>query len=1528
MFLKTIIMKKLVSFLFIASTLFLQSLSAQKQNTSGLVQPMMNARPYNQTFVSQSHLTGNILNTSRLFPRAKSNHVRNYKPVENEFTVYATAFYEEGDWGNIYGIYSFTNNASSEPALLATDMHFASSDGKSYGAYYIDGDYYVKELRVMGSGEYAFVMNNTYVYDTETWTSVSQMANPTKYDGIAWAATALNPNDDLAYGTFYSEDGSKGTWGIYNPVTQEHIYTDYTPAYYVLAFNSKGVLYGIDFEGNFGTVDTANGEMDVISSLPLVPSEYRTGAIIDSPTNIMFTHIITDDGYVHACNIDLASGDMISDDILSSPTQYIGWFTIPEAEYGAPAQPENLSAYFADGSLDGTISFDVPTTTYGGDVLPDERLEYKVFIGTEEIASGYTYKGEKVNVHYTVQNEGNYVFNVVVINSVGKSPYASVSYWVGPATPIAIPESKAVKFDDHTIEVEWKGVSYNTENVEIDPTQISYTVTRMPDNVVVADDIKETKLTDYVEYDGRAKFQYRIVANYGDNSSEATLTNHVTFGYIEPAYTNDFDNDYMAKDFTVIDENRDGSTWSYNYVWKAMTNSYCSTGNNDWLISEPVALKKGVYRIEISAVSSTYSAMSKLKVAVGDTQSVDDMTTVVMESFDVDGAYIVEGIPDIDVYNYSMELTVDKDGDYYVGLNDCSVAIPNIQISSQLILKSFSIIECDMNAPAAVDDMKVVAGESGGLKAEISFVLPKYTIRGDALDAVSKTEILKDGVLIYTVRDKNPGDMCTFTDTNFDEPCMADYSVVAYNADGSAGKEASASIWVGVDTPLSPKNVRLEDNGDGTFLLSWEKPSTGQHGGYIDYSKLVYSYGELDEEWQVVTNIKETTELSAIVKYENVNDVQDILIYSVSASNEIGLSYWMNSNPQLCGEAYDLPLRESFANLSVSSVPWMFVDQIGEGIWFPTWYVSQPVIFPQDDDKGLLVYSPSGIGDAMTVCTPRVSLENTTNPVVSFYVYNDEDTNIDYDLQVSAYKDYFESVSLTTVKTVDMAKDGWVRYDIPLQNINGWNDVFIGFRAVTNGVSDVLALDNIRIFDYLDYDLEVMGITAPESIPVGETGVVSCEIANYTKNDFGEFTVVLNADGVPSQSKTFTGLKKENRMTVEFEVTPNIKNPKVCNYSVEIITKDDNMKNNISEEVMVEQPQPNLPTVENLTAVPCTNGVKLEWSEAPNEYKDRWMYEGFEEYDSFATDALDGWVTVDKDGNNTRRLEGASYPHAGEPGAGMVFKAKEVRTSNPYTSPHAGENMFVMWQSEVNEEHEKSLTDDWLISPELTGEKQSVSFFFKSMCDDDYVLEIFQIYYSTSDGDVDSMVPLTDKIEFANNDWERFKFSVPEGTKYFAIRYTSAYYGLALCLDDFTFERNEEDGILTPLQLLGYNVYCSGLRVNDSPVAATEFLHKLNSAGRFTYGVTAVYDLGESDFGDTAEVMITESDIQDVLGGDIYVMASDKEIQIFNAENLEVKVYEMSGAIVYSGYNVKTVHVESGLYLVYVGDKAFKVSVK
>lgn len=165
--------------------------------------------------------------------------------------------------------------------------------------------------------------------------------------------------------------------------------------------------------------------------------------------------------------------------------------------------------------------------------------------------------------------------------------------------------------------------------------------------------------------------------------------------------------------------------------------------------------------------------------------------------------------------------------------------------------------------------------------------------------------------------------------------------------------------------------------------------------------------------------------------------------------------------------------------------------------------------------------------------------------------------------------------------------------------------------------------------------------------------------------------------------------------------------------------------------------------------------------------------ESFENAETFAQ-TVEGWTIYDMDGGPAGGLEGLEIPgHTyGESPMGWF-----VMENN--NTAHSG-TKFMSTMYNVNGKQ----NDEWLISPLLCGEAQTISLWARSI-NSNYGLESMELLYSTTNTSVSSFVSAR-KVAEVPDTWTKYTFQVPAGTKYFAIRCTSQDIFM-LFVDDVTY---------------------------------------------------------------------------------------------------------------------------------------------
>jgi hypothetical protein len=352
------------------------------------------------------------------------------------------------------------------------------------------------------------------------------------------------------------------------------------------------------------------------------------------------------------------------------------------------------------------------------------------------------------------------------------------------------------------------------------------------------------------------------------------------------------------------------------------------------------------------------------------------------------------------------------------------------------------------------------------------------------------------------------------------------------------------------------------------------------------------------------------------------------------------------------------------------------------------------------------------------------------------------------------------------------------------------------------------------------------------------------------------------------------------------------------------------------------------PMTTNVKAVNIGSDVVVSW-EIPDYSV---ITENFEPYDAFTDGPIGKWTLVDGDGLLTTTMDDLPYPNNGGKMSYMVFDYNSFPTSKDsyWYQPNIFGNKYLMCPSIDKKKNPGKTNNDWLISPLLSGKAQTVNFNVRSVIitedDEDSQPCNYQVLYSTTGTDTADFNVL--KENTAQTSWSSDDAELPEGTNYFAIRNVSKDGGLFL-VDDIAYEVNVK---AMGYKILGFNVYRDyDMKRIAFISSAYNFYRDLNVAeGDHRYYVTVMYTDGESNYNQEADITINTTGIKDnSQNSAFYVKGMNNAITINNANN-KVVVYTSGGSCIYSGMckGNLTIPVENGLYIVKVGAKVFKITVK
>jgi hypothetical protein len=166
------------------------------------------------------------------------------------------------------------------------------------------------------------------------------------------------------------------------------------------------------------------------------------------------------------------------------------------------------------------------------------------------------------------------------------------------------------------------------------------------------------------------------------------------------------------------------------------------------------------------------------------------------------------------------------------------------------------------------------------------------------------------------------------------------------------------------------------------------------------------------------------------------------------------------------------------------------------------------------------------------------------------------------------------------------------------------------------------------------------------------------------------------------------------------------------------------------------------------------------------------------------------------------------------------------------------------------EENNAPAADHWLISPLLSGDAQTISFYARTITNQ-YGAETFEVWASSTDNNVASFEKVAD-LSTEAVEWTEFTAALPAGTKYFAIRHTSTDV-FGLLVDDVTFVAS--GGAEAPAS---FNIYLDKSKLASVAGDKTSYTADATglALGEHTFALTAVYANGAESKPVTATVTI------------------------------------------------------------------------
>lgn len=660
------------------------------------------------------------------------------------------------------------------------------------------------------------------------------------------------------------------------------------------------------------------------------------------------------------------------------------------------------------------------------------------------------------------------------------------------------------------------------------------------------------------------------------------------------------------------------------------------------------------------------------------------------------------------------------------------------------------------------------------------------------------------------------------------------------------------------DRPGTPLDVFAQDNVT-SVEFTWKDADKGFNGGYVDKTTLshkIYTfeniYGNITKTLVAETGVGEESYTLNMRTDEGKQELKD---FGVSAVNATGESDVAMAPSIIVGAPYELPFAESFKNGKLDNPMWWARTNDGARSEFTM------MTEESSDGNGCILYESNSSDDYGVMGTGKLTLAGAIHPKLEF-------THLAYEnsgakIVVAIQKPDGTEEELQTIQTV--SEDGeWIRNTIDIDPKYGSLPYLFLQFTVSAGQFEYVMLDEISITDQRENDMAVKTITLPPSVKKGDNVEVKVTVENRGLKEADGYKVKLYADGKLLDTKvaeTALAYMEEAVYTFSYPTAITMENCSV-ELKAEVEYEGDIKPENNTKTTILTFNNSDKLKPESASVTDNNNGTyTVSWTSPADARKV--VTDSFEEYDSWSQDKFGDWTAkFSEDKTETGNIFTYPYPGEGDPFAFVLVEPlgywidSETMGNFPCLKPHSGNKYLAAFYSFANGDYIDA--NDWLISPALSGYKQTVSFWANNLVSPGvYNLETFDVLYSTMGTDFKDFIKLGETYDIESGEWQEINVELPEGAKYFAIhRKTREDDAMIFLVDDVTYEKGTE--IVT-----GYNVYRNDQLLKTMSPDQTEFVDETAEAGeKYTYAITALYESGESE--PIIAIVDTTNGIQDV----------------------------------------------------------------
>lgn len=1377
------------------------------------------------------------------------------------------------------------------------------------GIVHFDGKYYiVVYFEILG-----MPYISSYLIDDTTYEIISTRSNVPI--GCRAVSMVHDPSDGNIYGCFLNDYGNGHVFGTMDLNSgRRNKIADMKGYLYAMAIDKKGRLLGIDpLTGLLYEIDRKTGAMTVIGNTGL-KSVYATSGAIDPKSGRYYFATCNDSGSaLYEINTETAAATKIYDFL--NYEEIMGmWIPMPPHADASPAAAKSITLDFAGISRTGKVSFTAPLANFD-ESAGTGPLTYRLSCNDSVVSEGNIGWGVDFSQEYTVPSNGVYTFSVDFANDAGRGPAKSVSEYIGQIRPSAT-DSVAVTQRGSCFDISWNPVTTSKFGGEFNPEEVFYNVVRVHDGKKIASMTKQTYATDtFPEPARQMMLSYAVVPVYRQEPGDTTVSESMLYGYLCPPFKEVFSKsrmDYVAGWVCLDGDGDNAAAWKHDYSAGRMRVKSKMTA--DFLATPRIYLEPDkIYTLRYGISSYSSSTTAAVSAYLADTLSTDAFRKNVL----VDTEPV--STPSKKEYKYyTAEISVGKPGMYHIGFRSGDgtglyTYLDNVEITAPAA----------SSAPAAPSGLSVVPDGTGRLAAKVSLKAPALTLGGDTLVSMTRLVVVRGSEVVKTFMSPAPEEPLSFTDT-VSSPDRYTYTAYAYNNAGKGG-QVSAAAFIGINIParVGTDISIAETSVPGTVKVGWSHVRMDKDGNPLNTDKVKYHIVAPDRSGYLAKDLTDTT---AVVKIIDPSQRSFVKVFLQSAT-EAGVSDTIVASDMIAaGMPYKMPVAESFPDRK-NTLIWGIrtMNPLSDAVW--NMEKDNMTVKSQDGDNGYVMFNSTYADQEAILASGKINISGD-NPVLSFYYYAlPESRN---EIEVLVGRDMAFS-SVRKIIVCETGQTGWVRVLVPLTGYRYKGETIqFAFLGRARNLTQI-HVDNITVGNIALHDLSTGIFSIPGRIYTNSENDMTVEVINSGAEKASGYKVVLYAGEKEVASADGKELAPAASDIIRFNHTPAVGYASKTKYRAEVrYDADMNMADNTTPEVEVAVITPSYPFVEGLAGKAGTEGVTLGWNVTDGNGP-AWIVEDAEELTPFSiglkntelnNDNVGEWTMKDGDGSVTYVFSNGSggivnFPNASVPKAFMVYPYKEALVDNGNLMGYDGSNNWFACFASVQQAN-----DDWMISPRLSGRRQTVRFMARSL-QEEYP-ETFEVLYSTGSENPSDFVKVME-IKAVPAAWKQYAADLPEGASRFAIRCVSKDKFLFMT-DNIEYEAYNP---FPDIKLLGYNVYRDGKLITAKPVTAASYLDvAASAAGRYTYNVSALYDKGESRLSSPFTVAVSATG--DIATEDLSVVAGKGFIRVRGAEDRMIRILTPGGLTVASqkGKIVNEIKLTPGIYMIDVAGKITKVIVR